>query len=506
MQYLKEKIKLNKALYLVLLVVISLSLITILLNNPKSFGDGSEYTLLLESLYNHQSPELRLEDINSTYTNALKYNYDVNLFTQENAYSGYFTSGDGLNYSYHFWGYSLVSLPVRGFLEVFNLNIFNTFAITNLLLFSITSFLIPLLIKRNKIISFLILTLNTSILYINLNHPEFFTYSLVLLSSLLFLRNKYFLAILLSSLASLQNTPVIFLTLLILIYSTYIYFKETGFRLVLIKRLLPIFLISLISVIPFIFYYINFQTFNLIQKVGGSDLNLISLKRVIELFFDPNLGLFFYVPLSVIGIVTSIYYFIKKRSLKILILILSVVLMSILSTSTTNWNHGMITSSRYAIWAILPIGNLLLIEIVNRENIIINLKDFIKLEGLKTLFKFKYLITIAIYLLLIYQLLIVVIAGGLISNGRLGGSGLTPFSQVILNYFPSLYSPTQQIFEGRVLCNEKLCDYPIIYKYNNDCKKILLKNTSDNVSKVINECGENFNIDHCDSTFCYYSY
>lgn len=482
---------------LLLILVSILFFLTIIYNPPKNFGDGSEYTLMLESLYNHQSPELRSYDIQSTYKNALRYDYNSEPFKTENAYSGYFLGNDNNYYSYHFFGYSLLNLPVRSILGILDLNPFYAFSLTNLIFFILGSFTILKLLDRNlgkngvknTIVSLILLIGNSSLLYLTLNHTEYFSFILVLLSSLLFFKNRYLLSILLASLASIQNTPILFLVILINIYVFIKYFREYRLTKVFVKRILLNGIVSLIGITPFIFYYISFSTFNLIQKVGGSDFSLITLKKLVEMFIDPNLGILFFSPLSILGLILGIYLLIKK-DLKVLTLLISLFLMCLLSTATTNWNAGMVTSTRYSIWSILPIGSVLLIEFLNSFN---NSKR-------------KILIKLLVSLLFIYQIVIVLIAGGIVWNAKFGASGLTPFSQLILNNVPSLYSPTQQIFEGRVLCNEKQCDYPIIYKYNNECKKVLLENNSNNISKVINDCGDDYNIDYCSDTFCYYSY
>lgn len=476
-----------------ILVGTSLLFAAIFIFEPKNYGDGSEYNLMLQSLRSDFRLNLESKDSEFLEKEAQKYNYSPEIFDENHSHSGYFTGLDLKNYSYHFWLYSLINIPSRILLEVLDQNIFRAFQVTNVILFLILSYFI---FKNseypNRHLKFTLLILNTSIWFTHWNHPEYFSFALILFSLFKFSKKSYALSILFSGLASTQNPPIIFFTIGVFIWSLAedVIDKQKMYKI--FNSLTKNLIYSLPAVTPFLFYYLRFGTFNLISKVGGTDLSLISIKKVLELFFDPNIGVIFFVPVAIIGVTAAlISLFLKKipkyYKLEFLFLIIIMILMCVLSTSTTNWNHSTLGTSRYAIWSIIPIGSFLLFEILS-------------------ILKIKKVVSLLLWIVVFYQLIILIIGGGFTPNGRFGAYGMTPFAQVFLNNAPEFYNPSIEIFEARVLCDEKKCNYPIIYKRDEICLKALSKESEQVISSLLIKCNKDVRVDYCEKDYCYYSF
>ncbi len=451
---------------LIIISILTLSFI----QKPELTGDGSEYYLMLESLYNHQTPELRSEDINSFKEKEELYGFKVYQFDKDNAYSGYFES-NGNFYSYHFFFYSLISLPVKIVLENLNLDVLKVFQITNALLLSIVVFVI-LRIKDfselKKTILILFTIFNPILWFIFWSHPEVFSYSFLTLSLIYLLDKKLNLAIILSILASFQNFPLIIIPFLIFIYKLYLILKVNNFKILNLtlsnlRDIVFTFLLSLISFIPLIFYLINFNTISLISSSGGTNTSLISLQRIFELVFDLNIGLLPYSPIFLmLGLILFIYLFIKLKFLRIplILSLISLIFILGLSSSTTNWNHGTTGPSRYVLWSIIPFLFFILLLFfkyfeVNRKLII--------LSGFN----------IVINLIILLSVFLPNVSFGALNHSYL--------SKFVLDNYPSLYNPTAEIFAERTLGKENIDieNEVIIYK---DCKKVL------NKGEYINSC------------------
>lgn len=480
---------------------------------PRRFGDSTEYIFTLESFYNHGSFEQRTHDADKILELVKTNDNSEYEFLSENRYSGYFEGIDGNLYSYHFWGYSLANWPIKIMFKILGLNELSVFQVTNSIFLALAVSLFYFLTRRLKFSKLITLALifNPIIFYISFPHPEVYTYSLIVLSFGFLLHRNFFIAALLASIASTQNPPLLvlagFFALIGILHKKNfrklngIYIKKIFFDFCSFSfSLLP-------AIIPYIFYYIFFKTPNLISSVGGTDFKLISAKRIFELFFDPNIGMFFYLPvLSVLAFIftgisiykIALFLFKKRGEIKsdflIAGLFVVLVLMLALSASTQNWNHGMIGPSRYALWSIIPIF------------IIIVLLGIQKIKA-------KRLLDILLILNLLVSLIVVFYAGFITPNGRFGPAGMNPQSRLILNLIPSSYNPSPEIFKGRVLCNsgdkDIVCEYPIIYREEKigECKKALIRNLDEDKKRLKELCGKDFKIDTClENNLCYASF
>jgi len=456
-----------KQINLVVFILLgSIILMSMLFLKPVRRGDGNEYFLMLESLSNHLSPDLRQQDINNSYIGG------INAFGEKaDPYWGYFQGRDNKWYSKHFWAYSLSCVPVRTILKLLGLEVVKSFQITNALLFILILLGINFFSKLEegqKLFFMLLLTFSPALWFIRWPHPEIFIISFVTLSLVFLNINKYGQAILFACLASFQNQALVLLVLFLLIKATW----SSEFK---VKTLIKYGSMSSLVFLPFIFYQLSFGTLNPLNEAAS--LKNISAFRVFELFFDLNIGLFPYLPLSLLlflGIVLFQSYRHKDFVFELQIFLLLLAL-GLVCSATDNWNHGTSGPSRYAI-GMLPF------------------LSFVLVVNLQSLWKgniSKGLLLIAVFL----QFFIVASNGFLIhEEDYLKHS---PAASFVLKRFPALYNPSFEIFCERTQNSESDCGNPTIFRKNKECKKALL--TCEGLPTLQSLCN---NTDKCLEDLC----
>lgn len=324
------------------------------------YGDGPEYIMMTESIYNHGSPEIRKEDPEK-YLNYLNkrnipihregdfINYLRKFETNRPHLKGYYQSTTDLDkwFSYHFWFYSLLNVPARYYLELIDGDIQTSFLATNLLLiFFCVWFIFNMknLQKKDKVLLSLFLFLSPILWYIDWSHAEVYNGVLAFLGSLLFYKKRYYLAILVFALASLQNQTLA----IICLFTSFLVLKKEGVSLRSILRLI---FCNIWALIPSIFYYYWFKVGSLLAVDGTLSTKVISLKRFWHFFFDLNQGLMYGIPLILLFIIIFIATdLIKKKSLQLYLILLTVPLMSLFFMQVTNWNAGQVVMKRYGVW------------------------------------------------------------------------------------------------------------------------------------------------------------
>lgn len=336
---------------------------------PYPAGDAIEYILTTEALCNHFSPDIRLEDSKSFKQAFLKKdkwekNYKYEFFDQTEAFldiknppfmsqsNGIFTSKNNKKFSYHFFLYSFINVPARSLVNIFDANPMICFQVTNAFLIILSGFFIIFyagLSKWKNILFFLIFVFSSNYWYLGWPHPEVFSICLVTLSFLSYFREKYYLSLILISIATLQNQPIavmaIFIGLKVLV--TYGFNKKNIIRMGMIYTMV---------LIPSLYYYLNFGTINIIKDLGFLDASKINFTRVFGFFFDVNQGVVLVIPfILLIYVVIVIYKWIKvlfrKEKFQFeLLLPIFIVGMALISCTMVNWNHGQAIVNRYATW------------------------------------------------------------------------------------------------------------------------------------------------------------
>jgi hypothetical protein len=253
------------------------------------------------------------------------------------------------------------------------------------------------------------------------------------------------MSVLLAVLGSFQNPSVIFLIPFLLFWLI----CENKFK---IKKIILLILISIIALLPYVFFYYNFNVPNLIvYNAKAINSSFLTFDRIFSLFFDLNQGMIVSIPLL---LPFFIYFFIKKiilwkasRWYVIISYPLIIILMSIPLIQQVNWNMGASVVSRYTVWLSMLIIFFVIVE-VDWNN------------------KFNKLVILPI--LIISQIYIVIIMGGLNPDVSMY-LRFNKLSKFIIEHHPSLYNPEYEIFGERVLNHEDIDENnsPIIYSNSN---------------------------------------
>lgn len=414
--------------------------------NPQLYGDGNEYLGMTVSFLNHGSPDFRPND-----TELLQIIFSANDI-QRPLTSGYHPSLRGTVEASHFWLYSLFVCPVFLLFHTFSYNELAAFQVTNILLLLATLLII---FSFNKVVrpkyfwymAFLITS--PVLLYLNWPHAEVFSFCFVALALFFgFLSDtrNYYLAVFCSSLASVQNPPIIILSFCLVLIG----FKEFSYRS---RSLFGLILSSVVICVPYLYSYYTFHTLNPQVFIGAVSSNFISLERVISLLFDLNAGIISYLPIILILSILMIpYSSLVQKDYRVLIIWGVILAMVVGCTTTINWNSGMMYIFRYAIW-IIPL--LILIVVLLSE------------------YSSHYLISLL--------LLIAVVSTGMITIGSLMEQKpdnyirFNSISKEILVGAPSLYNPAFEIFGERATHYDGLDEkaLPVFFMYNGEIRKIM---------------------------------
>jgi hypothetical protein len=211
------------------------------------------------------------------------------------------------------------------------------------------------------------------------------------------------------------------------------------------------------AVLPWIFFLWQFGTPSVIARESTS-VDYLSAARALELFFDLNLGLLPYAPLTVLLFLLSLPLSLaegRRRALVVGGRAGLLFAMALASTVTGNWNHGTAGPSRYAIW-LLP---LLLVGIAEAYD---GLLGRARPLGARA---WAGVIALAVAT----QAVIVVARGGLAQPpDHLAHSYA---ARLVLRRWPAWYNPTPSIFVARTNGATWQEGVPAVYKDDGRCRK-----------------------------------
>lgn len=411
-------------------------------------GDAWEYLLMAESLFHHGSPDVRVGDVRALGSLSLRFGVPMDFSDVE---KGYFESPRGGKYCYHFFGYSLLTLPAKAIFHAFHLNELKAPTLTNalLLLFALAR---SLAAGGERGWGLFGLSLFSPVLFfVRWPHTEVMSFAFVTLALLFREEGRGRVAILAAAVAAMQNPPLVFLVLALWLQE--VLETRSGRSLVLSS------LAALPVLFPAVFFFFEFGTPSLIGREGAS-LSRLSLWRTYELFFDWNIGMLPFIPLAL-----GLFFFVLVRSRASVPLRNAglLFLLALASTVTLNWNHGTSGPSRYTLW-MLPLV----------------------FEGVLPpgpLHVPRFLLALAI-----------VMHGGIAFLH--GGIGSVPdyrdhsfAARQILKWAPRLYNPSPEIFVARTLHQEEASPKtPVVYKDGGRCRKALVRPEDREV--LLSACGE----------------
>ena len=451
--------------------------------DPIRTGDGHEYALMLESFWNHGSPDLQKCDIDSLMqlidSKATQgyFKESINVYFPlfhgpRSLLKGSFGYVFGLNekaYCYHFWFYSLINIPSKALLHAFGRNEACAFQVTNVLIF-VMIFLIVIFSHETNIAHlylFILFVFSGSLFYFRWSHPEVFSAGCFLGSLIFFDQKKYLTAAFLTAFGSLQNPPIALFIPVLLGHHLATYWRAERNQDHWLKNTWAIIrahkysalgycCVLLITSFPSAFYWFYFGKPNLLVYYGGTSTSNITGNRLFSLFFDLNQGMVVVIPLIML-ITTGLMVtrllsrkMVNRSEFTYLWPIGAMLFMACTSIQTTNFNSGQSVFNRYCYWLQIPI-----------------LYYFVCSLNYRKLFSHFILM-----FTLFTQIFISTHFQGWHSESEGGYLKMKPFARWVMNNYSNLYNPPPEIFAERVQGNENALDARRTYCWHDDNGKV----------------------------------
>lgn len=404
---------------------------------PDIIGDGVEYLLMTQAFIDRGAVSLDQSDVqgflaergNLSIANANQLIYPGVL----NRSPPFYKAESGRVYSYHFWLVSVVFSPFVFLTRSLGGADTLGYLFANLFLVFLTTFCFFRFGRRGGLLSIIGCVLYLSagaVYYIRWPHPEVFSASLLCIALLLFRDGFNRSSALILAFAGQQNPPILLLIPFVFAVDAFVFFGRNVGLQGAVKSILLWAAIGAFAALSFIFNYTEFDVLNPISAKGFAYLDLISLHRLVSIYFDPNIGILWVIPFALV-VFASFFVFSKRSKEGVrwdwvsLFLVMSVVC-AVPSLSTTNWNSGAAIVSRYGFWCSIPLV-LAILEVLKG------------LEGRR------------------WQLVLLGMAFcqvGLIAyNGgafhRRGDQEFSSIARLLLDYAPGFYFPVPQIFVER---------------------------------------------------------
>ena len=428
--------------------------------HPRPLGDGGEYFLMAESFARHLSPEARPADVLAVAEKLKRHGAALNV---ANMLEVFFPDDAGRRYCYHFWGYSLATLPARFCLRAVGMTDLKAPQLTNALLFLFTLhqilFGVPLGRGARRVLA--LTTLFSPIAwYVLWPHPEAACASAVLLGLIWSAQGRHVAGTLAVSLAAMQNPPLVLLAAAL--WARACLAHCTGAAPERRPRLHPLLsatLALLPAALPALFYLWRLDELSPLARVS-TDPRLLSLHRALDLFFDLNLGMLPYLPGILLLFAASSLAELRHlrtalTSLERLALLLA---MALPCTITQNWNSGAAGLSRYAVW-MLP---LVLMGVAHSMDRWLAGRRLVRRAAL-----------VAAGVVVVSQASISLARGGLVQ-----GDDSTEHScaaRFVLDHAPALYSPTPHIFVSRTRQMPSLLGFAVYRDGTGRCRKAYVR-------------------------------
>jgi hypothetical protein len=430
---------------------------------PSAFGDAAEYLLMTESLFRHQSPDLRGGDVPSLLATASRSRIRPPFRPPLDAYVA---DSRGRRYGIHFWGYSLICLPAKALLRAFGHDELKAHQLTNGALF--LAALVFLLRQGGAARGMAPLLLFSPVVpFVLWPHPETFVCSLAAISIGFAARHRFTAATLAAAFAAAQAPPLAILA-----------FWHCGraCRLVPTRRLFVPLTALLPAALPMAFYLAHYGRLTLLPLKGAVDPALVSPPRALELLFDLDIGLFPYSPAVLAGalLVPWLAVFVRRPSGHLFVEWGVILATGLLCGVAVNWNHGTVGPSRYAVW-LSPLVY----------------KLFADLLPLREPRAFRAPVAVLALLALSTQILIAIFTSSF--RPTMDHLRHSYLAALVMDHYPSLYRPSQEVFAertlGRELAPERLeAPEPIVYRVKGRCRKALTQKR--HAEALLRLCGE----------------
>src|SRR5690554_696621 len=436
---------------IIMLIVISwMSIFFLSRSQTYPYGDGIEYILMTEAIYNHGTTDIRTKDI-EVYTATLdkmnveyhkRYIYQsLQDFTKKIEQGetigsdskipesvGFFLTKNQKFYPQHFWFYSALAIPARALLHLLDADLTKTFLMTNLVLFFIALWLL-LKEKRlqywQRLVLGFLMGFSPAAWYFVWPHVELLAGVWVFMALVYFFVDRKILATFILAVVAMHYPPIAFLALFIIANILYESWGSWNKKL-----FIKLFFAGVWVFVPTIYSLAIFGTPNIIVEMDYLSWEVVTLHRFFDFFLDPNQGAILAIPLVLIAFVIFLINDLIKKNLWVGYYIASsIIIMSLFFMQMKNWNHGQAVVNRYVVWV---------------ASIIIVIVAF-RLFKLKS----KVIATIAIVLLLGSQAY-AIHEQATYRKLEWSDTKMTKLGDYFLSNYPSLYNPDPYIFLSRV--------------------------------------------------------
>lgn len=352
----------------------ALGLLTLLIavfafNQSKLQGDIDEYTLMTIAFVNHQSPDIRLEDIRSAQglmpdlAPSLQKMADGMLAGELRPSAGFYRAKNSSVYAIHFFSYSaLAAVPFYVF-ERIGIPVLDSFLWVNLSFVFVLGWSLFLFFGEYKRASFglILFLLCGGWAYLDWTGPEVMSAAALCSALLLYMAGRYFAACALVALASTQNPPIVFALALmpslrfVMTYQT----NQTFLSNVRNQCSLPVFFALTLGclgvVVTMAFNWWAFGVPNIIVKLATNPA-LLGIERLMSFFFDLNQGMV--VGVAGIWLALIVLLWCSRQEWHWWVLSAVTVLFSLAlctpALMANNWNSEANGLMRYAFWGGMP--------------------------------------------------------------------------------------------------------------------------------------------------------
>lgn len=436
---------------------------------PTVTGDGHEYIMQTVAFQNHFSFGISPEDFEETKAQFYQ--------NQEGLYSTYTDpkciafDERGWAYSNHFGAYSALVTVIKLILLKLNIYPLWAFCITNLLLWTAVLLVVFFYLKiddKRKFCILILLMLNPAFFYLDWTHTEIFIFAFEV-TGLVFLYNKQYIpSILAFSISAMQNVgilPIGAMAGISYIFDCYgRYAQENQNRNVLgffaeyWKKILPYGFLYIPAFFPLIMSYYHLGTFNRVADIAME--NKYMLHKAVGYLFDPNLGIFPYEPMLMIGFIILIIWGLKKYPREAILNLLCITGILFIIAHQLQINSGMQGIMRYCVW-IIPVMIFFVVFHWPSANG--------KCRGLLTMAVAEGIFTAVLVSYCVWF------------GGAYNGLRFSDWTKILIDVAPQIYNPTHGIFYSRTLGIE-LYDSPVPVVYENEqgyVRKILLSKTAE---------------------------
>ncbi|NCC52984.1 MAG: hypothetical protein EOM20_17475 [Spartobacteria bacterium] len=329
-------------------------------------GDGKEYILQTQSIVLDGSIRVDVDAARAYWNRTNPYGNTLNAAKKAGGrlteraqagggFGGLYPDRFGDYRYYHFWMYSLVVAPLYA---LFHLLLpggtleYQSFRIMNILFLCLPFALMWIRARTLPVLLLSAFACVTPLIgYTEWQHPELFCFCMIMLAFWsLGLKRHAWSAPLWLGLGASQNIPIaLFYIPLSLLH--FLRHRSRGWHYFL--KMTPAYGLGVLLAASSMFYYqYYFGVPNVIAAVGLADVSHASWARVGHLFFSPLIGACWAFPVCFLGTPSAVC---RKSRVFIPVTVLSIIAVSWLCVTTTNFNSSQIWALRYTVWQLAPL-------------------------------------------------------------------------------------------------------------------------------------------------------